>query len=106
MKTRIKKIEKNNFIFKKPIISYKNNKYNFNKTKDFTDNFLLDTQDEEGHINNTNLFNTKSNFNILKKNNEDNFSKTNYCFYKGLLKLDEIKIYKSDINNDSIDKKI
>ena len=106
VKTRIKKIEKNNFIFKKPIISYKNNKYNFNKTKDFTDNFLLDTQDEEGHINNTNLFNTKSNFNILKKNNEDNFSKTNYCFYKGLLKLDEIKIYKSDINNDSIDKKI
>ena len=40
------------------------------------------------------------------KSKNANFSKTNYCFYKGLLKLDEIKIYKSDINNDSIDKKI
>ena len=106
VKTRLKKTEKNNFIFKKPIISYKNNKCNYNKTKDITDHLLLDTQDEEGHINNTNLFSTKSNFKILKKNNEDNFSKTNYCFYKSSLELDEIKINKSDINNESIDKKI
>ena len=95
------KKEKNNFVFKKPIISHKNNNCVFHKTKD-DNNLLLDTNDEEGHINNTNLFNTKSNFDLLKNNNKDNFSKTNYCFYKSLLKLDEINIFKSDISNDSI----
>ena len=104
VKSRLMKKEKNNFVFKKPIISHKNNNCVFHKTKD-DNNLLLDTNDEEGHINNTNLFNTKSNFDLLKNNNKDNFSKTNYCFYKSLLKLDEINIFKSDINNDSIDNK-
>ena len=104
VKNLLKKKEKNNFVFKKPIISHKNNNCIFHKTKDIEDKLLLDTYDEEGHINDTNLFNTKSNFDILKKNCENNFSKTNYCFYKGLLKLDEIKNYKSDINNVSINK--
>ena len=61
---------------------------------------MIDKEDEEGHINNTNLFNTKSNFDILK-NNKDNFAKTNYCFYKNIIALNEIKIFKFDILDNS-----
>ena len=100
VKTRVKKREKNKLIFKKTIVPYKNKNCVFYKTIN-NDNLLLDTEGDEGHINNTNFFNTKSNFNLLNNNNNDNtFSKTNYSFYKGFLKIDEINIYKSDINND------
>ena len=101
VKTRIKKRENNKKIFKKPIVHYKNKNCKFYKTIN-NDNLLLDTEGDEGHINNTNFFNTKSNFNLLKNINIDNtFSKTNYSFYKGLLKIDEINIDNSNINNDN-----
>ena len=104
VKARIKNKNKNKtkFIFKKPILSlnYKNNKYSINNKNIITEKYLIDKEDEEGHINNTNLFNTKSNFDILK-NNKDNFAKTNYCFYKNIIALNEIKIFKFDILDNS-----
>jgi hypothetical protein len=92
-------------VFKKPIISSKNKNslfnHNYNKTIDINrDSILLDTECEEGHINNTNPFNAKSNFDVLKNANKNIFSKTNYCFYKNLIRLDEIKIFKSELNDD------
>ena len=101
VKTRVKKRENNKKIFTKPIVPYKNKNCIYYKTIN-KDNLLLDTESDEGHINNTNFFNTKSNFNLLKNNNNDNsFSKTNYSFYKGFLKIDEINIDKNNINNDN-----
>ena len=70
-------------------LNIKNNKNN--------NNILLESEDEEGHINKTNLFDTKSNFDLLKNTKNHNFSKTNYCFYKNVLRLEEIKIYKKKI---------
>ena len=102
IKSKIKKRQKNNFVFKKPIISFKTKNCFFAKTiniKKLNNYLLLDKEDEEGHINNTNLFNTKSNFDLLKNANND-FSKTNYCFYKRGLQQEENKIYKSNSNKD------
>lgn len=104
VKSKIPKNRKNNnFVFKKPIIPSKNKicffNNNYNKTVN-RDSIILDTECEEGHINNTNPFSTKSNFDVLKNTNKNIFSKTNYCFYKNLIRLDEIKIYKSEINDD------
>ena len=104
VKSKIPKNRKNNnFVFKKPIIPSKNNNCFFNNNYNKTinrDSIILDTECEEGHINNTNPFSTKSNFDVLKNTNKNIFSKTNYCFYKNLIRLDEIKIYKSEINDD------
>ena len=98
VKSRIIKREKNNLIFKKPIISSKrkNNNFIFCKTIKNNNNILLESEDEEGHINKTILFDTKSNFDLLKNTKIHNFSKTNYCFYKNVLRLEEIKIYKNE----------
>ena len=101
VKSKIKKNEQNNnFIFKKPKITSKYKIGFFNNNFSNRDSIVLDTKCEEGHINKTNLFNTKSNFDILKNTNDDAFSKTNYCFYNNLIRLDEIKIYKSEIDED------
>ena len=98
-KSKIKNQGKNNFIFKKPIISSRTKKCSvINDTN--RDSVILDTESEEGHINNTNLFKAKSNFDIFKIVNKEFFSKTNCLFHKNLLRLSELNINKSKINND------
>ena len=61
---------------------------------------MLDSEDDEGHINNTNNFKAKSNFSIFK-NIKNDFSKTEYCFYKSVLRLDDIKLNEKDNNNNN-----
>ena len=104
-KSKIKKQGKNNFIFKKPIISSRTKKCSvINDTN--RDSVILDTESEEGHINNTNLFKAKSNFDIFKIVNKEFFSKTNCLFHKNLLRLSELNINKSKIDYNENDKNI
>ena len=99
VKSKVKKQEKNNFIFKKPIISSRVK--NFPSINDINrDSIILDTASEEGHINNTNFLNVKSNFDIFKIENKDFFSNTNYLFRKNLLRLSELNINKNISNGD------
>ena len=64
------------------------------------DSIILNTASEEGHINNTNFLNVKSNFDIFKIENKDFFSNTNYLFRKNLLRLSELNINKNISNGD------
>ena len=99
VKSKIKKQGKNNFIFKKPIISSRIK--NFPSINDINrDSIILNTASEEGHINNTNFLNVKSNFDIFKIENKDFFSNTNYLFRKNLLRLSELNINKNISNGD------
>ena len=102
VKTRVKKRDKNTLIFKKPIISKNKNSYCSNKIN--FDELLLDSEDDEGHINNTNNFKAKSNFSIFKNIKKD-FSKTEYYFYKSVLRLDDIKLNEKNNNNNRINTK-
>ena len=102
-----KLIEKNK-INKGNIISY--NKYVFNKKieikkgciscrkKDLDLENIISDKDEEGTINKTNLFKTKSNYQIFNNDNGNIFGHTHNYFYRNKSELNEKNIFKSERN--------
>ena len=107
-KKKIKKNSKNiktfNKISNNNKFVHKNHKFNkgytSNRSKEY-ENIILDiSDDEEGSINKTNLFSTKSNFAIFK-NDKDKYlyAETNYYFYKNKNQLEEKNINKNERNN-------
>ena len=61
--------------------------------------FDISNNDEEGNINQTNLFRTKSNLAIFENENFNNLlARTNYDFYKNKNELHKNNIYKSQRN--------
>ena len=121
-KPKIKNNSRNNLILKKSksIYMYNKNKNNTNikennnkiinkKTIDnkgcisygmnILEKMSIDS-DEEGNINKTNLFRTKSNFAIFRENKVNNImGNTNYFFYKNKTGINDNFIEKNDKNN-------